>query len=115
MPRTQEVKIADKLITVSELRVRDLKETISKVLKTDIKLSSSPTVEEVKEALVGGFQGMLQTIAPELTDEDLENAYPSELEQLVEAFINANFTGLKKVLKPLSGLMGVDSIRKLLS
>jgi len=41
---------------------------------------------------------------PELTADDVKNAYPSELETLLEAFVEVNFTGIKRLIGPLMGL-----------
>jgi len=38
---------------------------------------------------------------PELTKDDVKNAYMSELEALVEAFVNVNFFGIKKLIQPM--------------
>ena len=42
---------------------------------------------------------------PDITKEDVKNAYMSELEQLIEVFVEVNFTGLKRLIKPMMGLI----------
>ncbi|MGB4242047.1 MAG: hypothetical protein WBK42_00600 [Dethiobacteria bacterium] len=43
----------------------------------------------------------LPVIFPELTKDDIKNAYMSEIEALLEAFVDVNFLGLKKLVKPM--------------
>jgi hypothetical protein len=50
------------------------------------------------------FEDKLVEFFPELTPADIEESYPSEIEALVEAWIAVNFTGLKKIFKPLLSL-----------
>jgi hypothetical protein len=47
----------------------------------------------------------LPVIFPDITKEDVKNAYMSELEALIEVFVEVNFQGLKRVIKPLMGLI----------
>jgi Ca2+-binding EF-hand superfamily protein len=47
----------------------------------------------------------LPVIFPDITRDDIKNAYMSELEQLIEVFVEVNFQGLKRVIKPLMGLI----------
>ena len=63
------------------------------------------TYEELKHRI--GFDMLykeLPKIAPGLTKEDFENAYMSELEELLGAFVDVNFTGIKKLAKTLMSL-----------
>ena len=43
----------------------------------------------------------LPIIFPDITEDDVKNAYMSELEALVEAFVDVNFFGLKKLIQPM--------------
>jgi hypothetical protein len=47
----------------------------------------------------------LPVIFPDISKDDIKNAYMSELEQLIEVFVEVNFTGLKRLIKPLMNLI----------
>ena len=79
--RTKVVKIADKEIIVAEKRIKDFKK-----LSNDLSVS-------FKEIINIDVEG-------KTTDDDIDNAYPSEIENLIGAFIEVNFTGVKKVITP---------------
>ena len=59
------------------------------------------TTDEVFNVLVDMLEDKLTVIFPQLTIEDIDNAYISEIEELIAAFIEVNFTGAKKVMSPL--------------
>jgi hypothetical protein len=69
-------------------------------------------VDKLKSSVFTSFSGALELIAPGLAEGDIKNAYPSELEALVEAFINVNFTGLKRVSGPLLKLVQAGLVQK---
>ncbi len=46
----------------------------------------------------------LPAIFPGLSRENVKNAYMSELEALLEAFVDVNFFGLKRLIRPLLNL-----------
>lgn len=46
----------------------------------------------------------LPELFPGLTAEDVDNAYMSEIEALVEAFVDVNFFGLRRLVTPLMSL-----------
>jgi hypothetical protein len=51
----------------------------------------------------------ISDFVPDVTPDDIENAYPSEIEELIQAYIEVNFGGLKKMLIPalkVSGFLG---------
>lgn len=104
------MQVGDKSFTVTEKRVSELEDMFTQIIKTNIDTvrekdtTDEQFVDKVKSSLISGLYGALELIAPGLTQADIKNAYPSELEALVEAFINVNFTGLKKVSGPLLGL-----------
>lgn len=100
--RTKVVKINDKEIFVQERRIKELKELSEKIaldfnsfLKTDLEGKNTNDV-------FGGIFEMLRDkiiiIFPQLTEEDIENAYMSELEELLSSFLEINFMGAKKII-----------------
>lgn len=96
--RQKKVSINGKTVTVSELRVRELRDVVFP------KLSSSFEALDDKDdvtSIVDLITVKIAEIIPGVTEEDIEEAYPSEVEALVEAFIDVNFAGLKKILPPI--------------
>lgn len=100
--RNKLVTIADKTIDVKEMRIGELEKLVIELFpesKGDIKKI------DISKLLEGaGFDLLydkLPTLFPELTKDDVKNAYMSELEALVEAFVNVNFFGLKKLIQPM--------------
>lgn len=104
------MKVGEKSFTVTEKRISELEDMFTKLVQTNIDTAKDKDttaeqfVDKLKSSIFTGLYGALEMIAPGLTADDIHNAYPSELEALVEAFINVNFTGLKKVSGPLFGL-----------
>ena len=47
----------------------------------------------------------LPVIFPDITKDDIKNAYMSELEELIEVFVEVNFQGLKRLVGPLMNLI----------
>lgn len=99
--RSKTVLINDKSITINEKKI--------KVLKNEI----LPKLEPAWQAIAGGdtselidkFGEQLQEVFPELKQVDFEECYPSEIEAFVEAWIEVNFTGLKRLVGPLMSLV----------
>lgn len=101
--RNQIVKVNDKDINVKELRVKDFLALKDEFLKEDKEnINNKQVLDLVKENI--------NKLVPELTEEDLLNAYPSEIEEIVGAFVEVNFTGIKKVI----GIIGEDTVKNML-
>ena len=97
MPRTETVTVNGKKITVKECKIRELKEDIFPKL-TSVMDTEDLAGKEVKD-LIPVFISKITEIFPEITEADIEESYPSEIEALIEAWVNVNFTGLKKLAK----------------
>jgi hypothetical protein len=100
--RSEIVTVNGKKVTVKEKRVIELRtEVAPKIFELfDGGLTGLDTAD-----LIPALQEKVSEIFPELSPEDLDNCYPSEIEALVQAFINVNFGGLKKIIPKLSGLI----------
>lgn len=111
--RKAEIEIGEKTIVIKELRIGDLKKLfteltggtmgeIDKLFKSDLPSDATAAIS----GILGGLLGeKLCLVIPGLTLEDIENAYPSEMEMAIAAFIDVNFTGIKKVGAPLLKMM----------
>lgn len=111
--RNETVSFAGKKIRVEERRIGELEKLIVELFpesKGDIRnIDLSKLIEGA------GFELLykkLPKLFPELTKDDIKNAYMSELEQLLEVFIDVNFTGLKRLVKPFMGLIQAGLTQK---
>lgn len=99
--RRKEVTVNNKVIVVEEKRVKELKE-IAELLKGDIEsVVGAKNTEDLISTATSVLGDKLTKIFPTLTTDDIEEAYPSELEELVGGFVEVNFIGAKKVIQPL--------------
>lgn len=104
--RNKTVSFAGKDIRVEEKKIGELHQVVATLFpesEGDIrKIDLDKIVERV------GFDLLYDEIPkliPSVSRSDIENAYVSEVEDLIEAFVDVNFTGIKKLLKPLIAIM----------
>lgn len=100
--RSKTVTVNGKQVTVKEKRVSELRtEVFPKIASfLDGELQNTQVTD-----ILPLLENKLSEIFPELSPEDVDNAFPSELEELIQAFIDVNFSGLKKMVIPLFGLI----------
>ena len=103
--RNKIVKVGDKEVLVVEKRIKEFRElssNISMSFKDILNMElDNKTTDDVFNTVVDMLADKLTIIFPQLTVEDIDNAYMSEVEELIAAFIEVNFTGAKKVMSPL--------------
>ena len=108
MPRNKIVTIGEKKINVQERRVGELEELTKQLFpSTKGKLKNLDKALNDLELDWDLLYDKIPVVFPEVTKEDVVNAYPSELENLIRAFIDVNFFGLKKLM---GGLMRLNPI-----
>lgn len=103
--RSKQVTINEKTINVKEKKVVELKNLVSAFsgeFDTIAKANNAADLQNIANDILGS---KLALIFPEITQDDIDNAYPSELEELVGAFVEVNFTGIKKLITPMMGLV----------
>lgn len=104
--RNKVVKFAGKEIRIEEKLIGELEKIVA-----DLFPESKGNIQKVNLGKLleqAGFDLLykkLPIIIPEITKDDVKNAYMSELEALVEAFIDVNFTGIKRLIGPLMNLI----------
>ncbi|MBC7340950.1 MAG: hypothetical protein H5U02_00590 [Clostridia bacterium] len=110
--RTKVVTLNGKQVTVREHKVKELREeVIPKIERVfgEQGLDLSKMADASLGSLIETFEDKLAEFFPDVSKEDIENSYISEVEALVEAWIEVNFTGLKRVMPPLLSLMRMGS------
>lgn len=109
MPRSQTVTVNGKQVTVKEKTVRELREEVIPQITNALKMDDLAG-KEITD-VVSLLTEKVAEFFPELTPADVDNAYPSEIEALVEAWINVNFTGVKKIYAPVLRLTQLGSAK----
>lgn len=106
--RNKVVKVGDKEILVTEKRIKELKQlskdisiSFNDLLKTNL---DNKTTDDVFNIIFEQLEDKVIILFPQLKAEDIEDAYISELEALLSAFIEVNFTGAKKVISQVMKL-----------
>ena len=101
--RNKAVSFAGKEIRIEEQRIGELEK-----LLTDLFPESKGDLSKIDLSKVLGdgvsfdlLYKKLPKIFPDLSKDDVKNAYMSEIEALVEAFVDVNFLGIKRLVQPM--------------
>lgn len=98
--RVREVTFTGKKITLREKRIKELKSLYAE-LNINFDEIFKTNANDLVDTLINLLGDKINLIADGITKEDIEEAYPSELEELIGAFVDINFFGLKKVITPM--------------
>lgn len=105
MPRSKEAEIGGKKIVVYERKIKELEAlavelsgALDNFLKAD---NGDKAVGSIKVILYE----KIPVLFPGIDKDDIAEAYPSELEDLVGAFIEIHFFALKRMLPGLMALV----------
>ena len=106
--RNKVVKFGNKEILVVEKKIKELKQlakdislSFNDLLKTDL---DNRTTDDIFNIIFEQLEDIITIIFPQLTVDDIEYAYISEVEELLKAFIEVNFIGAKKVISQVMKL-----------
>ena len=104
--RTKIVKVASKDILIQEKTIGEIKKIVndlnidfSRLLETEIEKDNF-----LNEVLLI-IQDRIEILFPQLKDVDMDNVYISELENLIDGFLEVNFSMLKKVFMKVTTMM----------
>ena len=104
--RTKIVKVASKDILIQEKTIGEIKKIV-----TDLNIDFSRLMETeidkdnfLNEVLLI-IQDRIEILFPQLNDIDMDNVYISELEALIDGFLEVNFLMLKKVFMKVTTMM----------
>ena len=98
--RTRTVEIAGKSIVIREMKIKDIKTNLIPKIEPAWKAITSGEITDVIDNL--GEQ--MAEIFPELKGVDIDECFPSEIEAFVEAWLDVNFFGIRRVVGPLLSL-----------
>jgi hypothetical protein len=111
--RNKIVKFADKDINVQERRIGELEILVRELFPaTKGKLKNLDKALNDLELDWDLLYKKLPVVFPDITEDDVKNAYMSELEKLFGAFVDVNFFALKQMLPRLILLAQTGSQRK---
>ncbi len=106
--RDKTIKFAGKEVRIEEKKIFELEKIVSELFpesKGNLKkVDLGKLIEQIDFDLL---YKKLPAIIPGITKDDVRNAYMSELEELLEAFVNVNFQGIKRLIGPLMNLIQV--------
>ncbi len=103
--RNKAVTIAGKTVDVQERRIGELKQLVADLFPGSGGNLANISLDKLGELKIEDvLYQKLPEVFPGLTAEDVDNAYMSEIEALVEAFVDVHFLGLKRLAGPLMGL-----------
>ena len=111
--RNKIVKFADKDINVQEKRIGELEALTKKLFpSTKGKLKDLGKALDDLEIDWSTLYKKLPEVFPDITEEDVKNAYMSELEKLIGAFVEVNFFAIKQMVPKLMLLTQTGLQRK---
>jgi len=99
--RSKTVTFAGRDIFVKESKIKELNELVDKIGAEFDDLMKANDLNDAKTAINSILQEKLPILFPGIKKDEVEEAYPSEIEELVGAFIEVNFFGIKKAVTPL--------------
>ncbi len=103
--RTKLVTVNGKEISVQERRIGDLEKLVAELFPGSGGSLAKVDLAKLADKLDWDlFYDNVPLLFPALSADDVKQAYPSELEALVEAFVDVHFFGLKRLMAPLLGL-----------
>ena len=104
--RTKIVKVADKDILIQEKTIGEIKKIVNDLNIDFSKLMQTELEKEnfLNEVLLI-IQDRIEILFPQLKDVDMDNVYISELEGLVDGFLEVNFSMMKKVFMKVTTMM----------
>ena len=113
MPRNKIVPIGEKKINVQERRVGELEELTKQLFpSTKGKLKNLDKALNDLELDWDLLYKKLPVVFPDITEDDVKNAYMSDLEKLIGAFVDVNFFAIKQMIPKLMALAQTGSQRK---
>ena len=104
--RTKIVKVADKDILIQEKTIGEIKKIVNELNVDFSKLMNTELEKDnFLNEVLAIIQDRIEILFPQLKDIDMDNVYISELEGLIDGFLEVNFSMLKKVFMKATTMM----------
>jgi len=111
--RNKIIEFAGKSINVQEKKIGELEILVRELFpSTKGKLKNLDKALNDLEIDWDLLYKKLPVVFPDITEDDVRNAYMSEIEKLVGAFVDVNFLAIKKMIPKLMVLAQTGSQRK---
>ena len=111
--RNKIVKFADKDINIQEKRIGELEMLVRELFPaTKGKLKNLDKALNDLELDWDLLYKKLPVVFPDITEDDVKNAYMSDLEKLIGAFVDVNFFALKQMIPKMMLLAQTGLQRK---
>ncbi len=102
----QEVTEKGVTVVIKEKTLGQLEEMLTKVAGVQVKdIIQANDIDHVKNSLMSLFTDNIPELFPPIKPEQVKSLYPSEIEELVEGFIEVNFFGVKRLAVPLMSVI----------
>ena len=109
--RDKTINFAGAKIRIEEKRIGELEQIVKDLFPESKgklqKINLAGLMEQIDFDLL---YKKLPVIIPEVCGSDIKNAYMSELEDLLEAFVDVNFTGIKRLVGPLMNMIQMQAV-----
>ena len=104
--RTKIVKVANKDILIQEKTIGEIKKIVNDLNIDFSKLMQTELEKEnfLNEVLLI-IQDRIEILFPQLSNVDMDNVYISELETLIDGFLEVNFSMMKKIFMKATTMM----------
>lgn len=104
--RDETITFAGKELRVEEKKIGDIEKIVATLFpESKGNLRKVKLDKLLEEADFDLLYKKLPLIFPDITKDDVKNAYMSELEALLEAFISVNFHGIRRMVGPMMTLI----------
>ena len=104
--RTKIVKVADKDILIQEKTIGEIKKIVNELNVDFSKLMNTELEKDnFLNEVLAIIQDRIEILFPQLKDIDMDNVYISELERLIDGFLEVNFSMMKKVFIKATTMM----------
>ena len=104
--RTKIVKVADKDILIQEKTIGEIKRIVNELNVDFSKLMNTELEKDnFLNEVLAIIQDRIEILFPQLKDIDMDNVYISELEALIDGFLEVNFSMMKKVFMKATTMM----------
>lgn len=105
MPKSIDITLAEKKYTVYECKIKTLEAFADDAAAVVDKMFKADTIADGKDALKELLFEKVPKLFPGITKEMIREAYPSELEEMVQAFTDLHFFALKRLTGPLMAVI----------